>query len=131
MKVIKILQYNVWKSCKVMAPLLADPRVKEIDVIAVQEPYQQKEMFATHCPRSCDFWPAYPEKEHARACFLVNKRIPSHSWSAEFIAENLAVLTIQSEDRKLNITNIYSPPPLSYNHVDSNSPIHQLHKALD
>jgi len=107
-----------------MAPLLADLKTREINIITVQEPYHQKRMFATHCPRSCGFWPAYPEGEHARACFLVNKRIPSHLWSVDFLAENLVVLTIQQADSRLNIINIYSPLPESYNHVDSNSLIH-------
>ena len=75
---VRILQYNVWKSDKIMAPLLADPKIAEIDIIAVQELYRRKNMIATHCPQSCDFWPAYPEKEHASICFLINKRILSH-----------------------------------------------------
>ncbi len=49
----------------------------------------------------------------------------------EFIAENLAMLTIQQGDSRLNITNIYSPPPESYNHVDDSSPIHCLQETLD
>jgi hypothetical protein len=89
---VRILQYNVWKSDKVMAPLLADPKTAEIDIIAIQEPYRRKDMIATHCPQSCDFWPAYPEKEHASVCFLVNKKVPSHCWNVEFITKNLAVL---------------------------------------
>ena len=113
-----------------MAPLLADPATAEIDIIAVQELFQWKDMIATHCPCSCGFWPAYPEKEHARVCFLVNKRIPPHSWNVNFLAENLAVLTMQNDKRVLNITNIYSPPPGSYTTVDNDSPIHQLPEVL-
>jgi hypothetical protein len=38
---LKILQYNVHTTQgKVMAPFLADPRIFEFSVLAVQEPWQ-------------------------------------------------------------------------------------------
>src|SRR6266516_7527229 len=47
-----------------------------------------------------------------------------------FIIKNLAILIIQQEDFRLNITNIYSLPSKSYNIIDSSSSIHQLSEVL-
>jgi hypothetical protein len=68
---LKILQYNVQKSKKkVMAPLLADPKIHQYDIIAIQEPwtnpFSQK---TTYCPRSTPFFLVYPQ-EKGRCCFL-------------------------------------------------------------
>ena len=81
-------------------------------------------MIATHYPRNYRFWPVYPEKKHVRVCFLVNKKIPSHSWNVNFIVENLAMLIMQNENGILNVINIYSPPPGSYISINNSSPIH-------
>ena len=64
-------------------------------------------------------------------CFLINKRISSHSWNVNFIAENLTVLTMQNDNEILNVTNIYSSSSESYITVNNSFPIHQLLKVLN
>lgn len=48
---IRILQYNVMKSKdKVMATLLRDERIKEFDILAIQEPWRNPYISTTHHP---------------------------------------------------------------------------------
>jgi hypothetical protein len=61
---LKILQYNVWKSKdRVMAPLLADPRIQDFDIIALQEPWTNRYKDTTYCPRAAPFFLAYPPEK--------------------------------------------------------------------
>ena len=54
---LKILQYNVQKSKdKVMAPLLADPRIQKFDIIAIQEPWKNPYQETTYYPSLCPFY---------------------------------------------------------------------------
>jgi len=46
---LRILQYNVHHSRKVMDPLLASREVEDIDVIAIQEPYLCTNEIASVC----------------------------------------------------------------------------------
>ncbi len=53
---LKILQYNVRKQgdC-IMAPLLADPRVSQFPVLAIQEPFHNSHTNSTHNPSYTSF----------------------------------------------------------------------------
>ena len=98
MRELTILQYNTQKSKKkVMAPLLAEAAMQGYSILALQEPWQNKHMNATHCPQNSGFWPAYPPQFHSRACFLVNKNLPLSSWSMVHPHTDLSTLTLQVE----------------------------------
>jgi hypothetical protein len=126
-----ILQYNVHKSKdKVMAPLLADPRTKELDIIAIQEPWQNPFTPATYCPGTSGFLPAYGDSKGRRSCFLVNKRLASNKWSVEYPSLDLCVLKVSTEECDLWIYNVYSQPLGGYNVVDYPSPISLLPDLL-
>jgi hypothetical protein len=58
----------MWKSAKIMMSLLADLKIAEIDIIAVQKLYKRQDIIAIYCSHSYRFWPVY----------LVNKRILSY-----------------------------------------------------
>ena len=76
MRSLKILQYNVQTSKdKVMAPLLADPRTHEFDIIAIQEPWKNPHIETTYCPTRSPFYLLYPPEGRARSCFLINKKL--------------------------------------------------------
>jgi exonuclease III len=54
--VIRILQYNVNKSRnKVLASLMEDPRRKDFDIIAIQEPWRNTYDHAAYNPRASGF----------------------------------------------------------------------------
>ena len=124
---VQILQYNVWKSYKIMTLLLTDSEITNINIIIMQKLYQQKSMYIIYCFRSCNFWLTYSENEHVRMCFLINKWIFSHCWNMNFIMKNLAILTLKHERERLNIINIYSSSLESYNHVSDSFSIYWLH----
>jgi hypothetical protein len=128
---LKIVQYNVWKSKrKVMEALLEDAAAQGVAVLALQEPWQNKHMNATYCPGRSRFWPAYPNRFHSRACFLVNKELSLSGWSVNHLQPGLSTLTLHLEDRTIHIHNIYSQSPGALNRVDRSSPIYMLPQLL-
>src|SRR5262245_40007037 len=128
---LQIAQYNTHKAKnKVMAPLLGCKRIRDIDVLAVQEPWQNPHMKATYCPRSSQFSPAYPKEFRSRACFLINKRLALADWTVEHPCQDLAVLTLRLRQRTVTISNVYSPPPGSLYAEIPDSAIHQLPSIL-
>ncbi|KAF7139736.1 hypothetical protein CNMCM5793_007671 [Aspergillus hiratsukae] len=98
------------------------------DVLAIQEPAHNPRMHATYCETNSPFRPLYPTNRHTRACFLINKKWPSHCWDVEFFTD-IAVLTIRLPARALTIINVYNPPtgPHVYN---PDSPILRLPELL-
>jgi hypothetical protein len=68
---LKILQHNVHTTQgKVMAPLLADPRISEFSVLAVQEPWQNPRVLTTHNPSNSSFHLFYPHLLKPQSAFL-------------------------------------------------------------
>ena len=79
---VKILQYNVNKSRnKVLAGLLADPRVNEFDIIAVQEPWRNTYDSTTYNPRDSGFHLIDIKDRDSRVSTYINKRISTDCWS--------------------------------------------------
>ena len=71
---LRVVQYNVHKRKDVMALLLRDLGAREIDIIAIQEPWLNKHAPATYCLSSCPFIPVF-SKKYKRSCLLINKRL--------------------------------------------------------
>src|SRR5436190_4314811 len=129
--VLRLTQYNMHKSKKqVQTAFVAQAAKKGCEIIALQEPWQNTHMNATHCPGSSGFWPAYPKQFRSKACFLVRKTFPLSSWSVEYPAPDIASLTMQINDQIIHIHNVYSKPPRNYTHIDQNSPIFKLPELL-
>jgi hypothetical protein len=74
MNSLRILQYNVRKSKRVIEPLLAEDQVALYNIIAIQEPWKNPTANRTYCPSAADFTPAYDDYKR-RACFLIHKRL--------------------------------------------------------
>src|SRR3982075_990106 len=132
MRSLKILQYNVQTSKdKVMAPLLADPRTHEFDIIAIQEPWKNPHIETTYCPARSPFYLLYPPEGRARSCFLINKKLDITSWEPGLLTPDLCSLQIRTENgSKLWIHNTYSQPPCSYSTTEYNTPISALPELL-
>ena len=128
-KTLMILQYNVWGSKAVVIPLLADRRIHEYDIIAIQEPWQNPHMPATYCPASAPFTPAYPPRQGG-ACLLINRHLDTSRWLVTFPDKNLTTLRLDTEMGRIWIHNIYSRPPGAYNTTRYDTPIPKLRKAL-
>jgi len=116
---LKILQYNIQKKGEtVMAPLLEDPRVKEYDVIAIQEPWHNRFVHTSYNPGGGSFYLAFPAQAESRVCFYVNKRIDPNSWRTNYTSKDSGTLTLEKqaegETKRISIHNVYNPPPGSY-----------------
>lgn len=116
---LSILQYNVRKSRDtVMATLLRDPKVAEIDVLAIQEPWRNPYMATTHHPAKDMFHLYFPQDDDdarpARVCFFVNKRLDHNKWHFDVHSRDACSLTIavQSEGQvttQMMIHNVCNP----------------------
>jgi hypothetical protein len=79
-----------------MAPLLADPRISEFSVLAVQEPWGNPRVLTTHNPSNSSFYLIYPPSAEASVCFFVNKSLNPSSYSAWFPTPKYSYLHIRS-----------------------------------
>jgi hypothetical protein len=108
-----ILQYNVRKSGnRVMALLLADPRVSQFSLLAIQEPFHNSFTNSTHNPSYTSFHLLHPCVENSRVCFLINKSVNPSSWSGNFPSPDYSYLRLKSPvqgARDIMIHNIYRP----------------------
>ena len=79
---VKILQYNVNKSKnKVLVGLLANLRVREFDIIAVQEPWRNPYDLTAYSTRDSGFYLVNIQDKDSRVLIYINKRISIDSWS--------------------------------------------------
>ncbi len=101
---------------KVMAPLLADPRISEFSVLAVQEPWQNPRVLTTHNPSNSSFHLYYPPSAEASICFFVNKSLNPSSYSACFPTPKYSYLRLRSPVegvKDVMIHNVYKMRNLS------------------
>ena len=98
-RVFKMLQYNVRnEKTTVMMPLLADEKIKEYAVLAIQEPWKNPWNHSSYNPSSGNFHLAGNGEVAMRVCFYVNKDIDIDSWSVEYIINDACTLTIRTTD---------------------------------
>ena len=129
---LRVVQYNVHKRKDVMALLLRDPGAREIDIIAIQEPWLNKHAPATYCPSSCPFVPVFSEKSK-RSCLLINKRLDINQWEARVTSKDLCSVRLQCENKTIWVHSIYSQPPGSYSKraCDYDNPLEHLATFLE
>lgn len=144
---LKILQYNVQRrKDAVMAPLLESKEVKDMDVLAIQEPARNLMNKTSYNPSTSRFHLAHGGDPEARTCFYINKRIEADSWGVEYQGSDLCSLWIQikrnqnkteagraegQSEEKIWIHNVYNPSPVSYTSMDSPTTILKLDEAMD
>jgi exonuclease III len=128
---VKILQYNVNKSKnKVLAGLLADPRVREFDIIAVQEPWRNPYNLTAYSTRDSGFHLVDIRDKDSRVSTYVNKRISIDSWSEISYSPDAQLITLCLGATQINIHNIYSPLPASHTDNSKISTLTVLSHAL-
>jgi hypothetical protein len=77
---------------KAMASLLRDGRLKDFDVIALQEPWRNPFWNTTHHPDKQHFELLYMDDPTTRVYFFINKRIPATSWTITHHSPDLSTL---------------------------------------
>lgn len=105
-----------------MAAFLRDPKVLKFDLIAIQEPWQNKFQSTTHFPNSQQHHLIYPDQadigsKEPRVCFYVNKRLDMTNISVHFGSRDIISLEIQLEkpdphhqENCLWVHNVYNEP---------------------
>jgi hypothetical protein len=79
-----------------MAPLLADYRISEFTVLAIQEPWQNPHIHTTHSPSNSSFHLFYPPSADAPVCFFLNKPLNPSSYSVAFPTPKYGYLCLRS-----------------------------------
>lgn len=128
---LKILQYNVNKSRnKVLAALLADPRVKEYDILAIQEPWRNPYDSAAYNPRDSGFHIVDRKEDGSRVSTYINKRIATTEWNEVRCTPDLHTISLRLDGVQNFIHNIYCPPPASHTDNDIPTVLTILEQAL-
>ena len=119
---LRILQYNVCKEKNgTMASLLHKPAAaSELDIIAIQEPWQNPFYQTSFNPPDSEFQLAYTLSTHTRVCFFINNRIDLDSWEIDN-ADNPNITTLL-----LNIMCEDAPATNQIHNIYSLSPHHQM-----
>lgn len=95
-----------------MVSLLRDERIKDFDVIAIQEPWRNNFINTTHYPYGQFFDLAYLDHPETRTCFLINKRIARTRWTAVLHSLDLSTLTLETtkggDAEPIYIYNVYN-----------------------
>ena len=105
-----LLQYNVNKSRKkVLIGLFQDPKIQEIDFLAIQEPWRNRTTNKGYNTQNT-FYLIEEETLNTRVATYINKNIPVEDWSVVFKSEDLLTILVQLGPRKVYIHNIYLPP---------------------
>ncbi|KAH9203728.1 Endonuclease/exonuclease/phosphatase [Leptodontidium sp. 2 PMI_412] len=98
-----------------MAPLLRDPAVLELDIIAIQEPWRNPHQNTTHNPAADYFHLVYMDSQNTRTCFFANKKIPTAAWTARTHSPDVCSLRIDvgnndnTQSQYIQIHNVYNP----------------------
>ncbi|CAG9950816.1 unnamed protein product [Clonostachys rosea f. rosea IK726] len=108
---LRILQYNVQKSRDVvLASLFKDSRVREYDILAIQEPWRNPFITTTYHPLKTDFQLSYFNDAATRVCLYINKRIDPSTWSVSHISKDITHLNLRNptSNETIHILNVYN-----------------------
>jgi exonuclease III len=117
-----------------MATLLRDPRVKEYDILAIQEPWRNPFQDTTHHPAKDSFYLCYPESTDglpSRVCFFVNKRLDNSKCHFKEYSRDLCSIVLntgETDAERIVVSNVYNQPQRT---DDRTSAIPLLEQLLD
>ncbi len=93
-KKLWILQYNVHKFReKMMIALLHEKKIKNYDILILQELWWFDENFKVYCSTIVDFMLKNNEN---RICFYINKRIDSNIWHSTWYFKDVNMIMLQT-----------------------------------
>lgn len=96
-----------WK--EVMIPLFEHKQKKEVDIIALQEPWQNPWKHTTYHLLKSFFDLVYKDGKNTRICFYINKTIALASSSFIYHSADLCSLHLKTlNEKSIYIQNIYN-----------------------
>ena len=134
---LKILQYNVQHSKdKVLIDLLADERVREMDILAIQEPWtNSRDNRRGYNPSDSPFRLVSTATRETRAAIYVNKRIRSEDLEIISVEDSLVTvglrIQIGSRDTKIALHSAYNKPPESAATTETPDQLRRVFEALE
>ena len=139
----RILQYNVHKSrSKMMIALLHEMRIRNYDILMIQESWRHHEKTRMYSSRDTDFILKNNEK---KTCFYVNNRIDDNNWHSTWHFKNVKIIILQlrrqseksSQDSmntheicSMNIHEMYNFSSINYNEISSRKSLFVLKQTL-
>ncbi len=101
-KKLWILQYNVHKfRKKMMITLLHEKKIKNYDILILQELWWFDENFRAYCSATVNFTLKNNEN---KICFYINKRIDSNIWHSTWHFKDVNMITLQTLINDTQIT---------------------------
>ena len=93
-KKLRILQYNVYKFReKMMIVLLHEKKIKNHDILILQELWWFDENFRAYCSTTVNFT---LKNNESRICFYINKRIDSNIWHSTWHFKDVNTIMLQT-----------------------------------
>ncbi len=93
-KKLWILQYNVYKFReKMMIVLLHEKKIKNHDILILQELWWFDENFRAYCSTTVNFT---LKNNESRICFYINKRIDSNIWHSTWHFKDVNTIMLQT-----------------------------------
>lgn len=135
-ELLRILQYNMQKRLNaVQVPFLQSPKVKEFDIVAVQEQGRSDRAPQTFNPSYSQFHLVANASPLSRACIYVNKAIDPSTWSVTTTEPDFCSIKMRVQDGagaevELQVHNIYNPSPVSTTSTEGPSTLPRLQGAL-
>ena len=114
---LRILQYNIRNEKNgIMAPLLCGTAAAALNIIAMQELWQNPYRQTSFNPPCSGFHLAFAPSAHTRVCFYINKNLDSDCWEADSAGNpDIATLALQTtcggHPALVHIHNLYSLSP--------------------
>lgn len=98
-----------------MISLLTDSKIKEYDVLAIQESWRNAFVSTSYNSFNIEFYLAYHEAADVRICFYINTRLNVEQWTISFASSDVCTLKLNTMcDRIINIYNVYNASFSSY-----------------
>src|SRR6516165_827575 len=114
---LRVLQYNVQHSKdRVLIDLLADERAREMDVLAIQEPWTNtRDNRRGYNPSSSPFRLVSTATKDTRAAIYINKKIYTEDFEVTATQDTLVTVNLKVRigggERKIALHSVYSKPP--------------------
>ncbi len=117
-----------------MIALLHKEKIKNYDILILQEPWRFDENSRAYCPATAGFM---LEDNGGRTCFYINKRIDSNTWHSTWHFKDVGTITLQTltgdtqaAQEAIHIHEAYNSPPRDHEVIHERGSLSDIEKAL-